>query len=262
MRGLEKLISLHNNHEELCSLAYQMRDNSFEALLQQSSRRPSTGPIWRAIRHYVGRLGSWWSACTVLVSVAESDARIFLDCQVKAVPKKATMAMTLSQHDLESSSPETMDDESRHTTIPAVYLCGRGTGSTFTDRLAQRKSRTYIHAELLVLNHFYRQRFAFADGVPYIGCSKLSCYCCHVYMDLHPQAILPRPCHGNTWTRWAMPALRVDHRGTRSDQDIRLLAGMVSRMEQEIKKSTSSSTVDKQLESTTGISDEYRLHHV
>lgn len=262
MRGLDKLISLHNNHEELCYLAYQMRDHSFEALLQQRSRRPSTGPIWRAIRHYVGRLGSWWSACTVLVSVAESDARIFLDCQVKAVPKKATTAMALSQHGSQSSRPETTDGESLDATISAVYLCGGGTGSTFADRLAQRKSRTYIHAELLVLNHFYRRRFAFSEGVPYIGCSKLSCYCCHVYMDLHPQAVLPRPCHGNTWTRWAMPTLRVSRRGTRSNQDMRLLADLVGRMQQEITMSTSSTAIDKQLESTTGISEECRLQRV
>ncbi|KAK5069386.1 hypothetical protein LTR51_008636 [Lithohypha guttulata] len=149
------------------------------------------------------------------------------------------------------------DDEKMRPTsapTPSTYQCVDHTELALTSGLAHRQSGTYVHAELLVLNHFYRRNLAFAEDIAYIGCSKLSCYCCHLYMQLHPRATLSRPCHGNTWARWAMPVPRIDRYGKSSSQDIRLLAGMVHRMQQEIETSALTGAVDRQLESTTGFS--------
>jgi len=58
-----------------------------------------------------------------------------------------------------------------------------------------------------------------------------------------------------------MPILRINSHGESSDQDTRLLAGMVPRMEQEIDMSTSADAFDRQLESTTAISGKRTVRH-
>lgn len=235
---LKKLVALCDDYQELCYSAFELRNDSFEARLRRNIQLPRIGSIWRAVRHYIGRLGSWWWACTVLVSAAETDPNVFLNCQVKVVPYGAKIATALSQHDQASGDREAMS------------------------RLARRQCETYVHAELLVLNYFWRQNLVFADNVPYIGCSKLSCYCCHIYMQLHPCTIISRPCHGNTWARWAMPLLGFNRHGCGSDEDTRLLADMIDRMQQEIETSTSADLVDRQLESTTGISERRTVYYL
>jgi len=137
---------------------------------------PRMGSIWRAIRYYVGRLGSWWYACTALISTVEMDARIFLYCQVRVVLEGEKVTTALLRRAQVAGGEETMS------------------------RLARQQCETYIHAELLVLNYFCRRNLAFTQNTPYIGCSKLSCYCCHIYMELQPYTVIPCSCHGNTWT--------------------------------------------------------------
>jgi OTT_1508-like deaminase len=35
-----------------------------------------------------------------------------------------------------------------------------------------------VHAELILLEHFYANNYQYVDGDKYIGCSKPACYCC------------------------------------------------------------------------------------
>ncbi|RVX73267.1 hypothetical protein B0A52_02909 [Exophiala mesophila] len=73
----------------------------------------------------------------------------------------------------------------------------------FWDIYAKIKPRP--HAELLVLEHFHQNRLEFTANERYIGCSKPSCYCCHIYMQCHPGRFSLRPTHGNLWIQWAPP---------------------------------------------------------
>lgn len=256
---MDRLVGLGNNHEKLCSLAFNWRGYSLEARLKQYVQNSSIGTMWTAIRHYIGRLGSWWNACAILLSTAATDAGMFLNCCVKAVPQGLTIEAMLSQQRSPHISAYPAFEE-----LPPANEHQKNDifRSSFSDRFVRRRDETYIHAELLVLNHFYRRKFAYGGGVPYIGCSKLSCYCCHIYMELHPRGVLPRACHGNTWVRWAMPILRISRLGVISSQDTHILAGMVSRLQREIEMDSLSGIIDRQLESTTGISENYTAQRV
>lgn len=254
---------LRDNHEDLCILAFELREGALGTQLRQCVRDSQMGSVWQAVRHYIGRLSSWWSACAILASVAESHPQMFLNCQLKAVVYEGKMTTELSQEDngcllLRSTSrrPEEEQEEDQSRSFQHLRVNQRVdiAGLEFVRGLAQRRGGTYVHAELLVLNHFHRRNFTFAEDVPYIGCSKLSCYCCQLYMEIHPRAMLSRPCHGNTWVRWAMPVLRVDRNGKYSGQDIRLLVSMIRLMQQEIKTGLLTGGMNRQLESTTGIS--------
>jgi len=51
----------------------------------------------------------------------------------------------------------------------------------------ERATKTVVHAELLLIDHFQRNSCNFlGQGEKYIGCSKPACYLCHMYITQHP----------------------------------------------------------------------------
>jgi hypothetical protein len=79
--------------------------------------------------------------------------------------------------------------------------------SEFVSAYKEDTFKPRIHAELLVLEHFYQNNLDFANGERYIGCSKPSCDCCDLYMKRHPDTFITRATHGNLWTNWRPPSL-------------------------------------------------------
>ena len=61
------------------------------------------------------------------------------------------------------------------------------------------------HAEVVVLEWFWRQDFCFVNDDRYVACSKPSCHCCALFFEYHPGQILPRRSHGNIWVQWCVP---------------------------------------------------------
>ncbi|KUJ09327.1 uncharacterized protein LY89DRAFT_555967, partial [Mollisia scopiformis] len=81
--------------------------------------------------------------------------------------------------------------------------------------------RPKVHAELLVLDHFWTQSLEFLDGDRFIACSKPACYCCYHYIAAHPGRFEVPPSHNNCWIRWRAPDIfdstRQDLLKTRED---------------------------------------------
>ncbi|KAJ5814099.1 uncharacterized protein N7503_000849 [Penicillium pulvis] len=81
------------------------------------------------------------------------------------------------------------------------------------DRVLSRdlcKSKTRVHAELLVLDHFEqtRGRFLFEQD-RYIGCSKPACYLCHLFITCHPGKYAIPPSHQKLYTAWRLPDIHA-----------------------------------------------------
>lgn len=77
------------------------------------------------------------------------------------------------------------------------------------DRVLSRdlcKSKTRVHAELLVLDHFEqtRGRFLFEQD-RYIGCSKPACYLCHLFISCHPGRYASPASHQKLYMAWRLP---------------------------------------------------------
>jgi hypothetical protein len=73
--------------------------------------------------------------------------------------------------------------------------------------LAQEiSSKTRVHAELLLVNHFDKQGCNFIDGDDkYIGCSKPACYLCYAYISNHPGRYALPPSHQKIYVGWRIP---------------------------------------------------------
>ncbi|KZF25163.1 hypothetical protein L228DRAFT_62976 [Xylona heveae TC161] len=67
------------------------------------------------------------------------------------------------------------------------------------------KVQTRVHAELLLIDHFERNKAVFLDGDKYIGCSKPACYLCYHYISNHPNGYTTPPSHQKLYLAWRVP---------------------------------------------------------
>jgi hypothetical protein len=87
-----------------------------------------------------------------------------------------------------------------------------------THCIHKRMTKTYddlkvktlrVHAELIVLDQFYRGKYEFFQGDKYIGCSKPACYCCFHYIQAHPGNFVPPASHNKLYLNWRPPDIVV-----------------------------------------------------
>ncbi|KAL8819893.1 MAG: hypothetical protein Q9191_007635 [Dirinaria sp. TL-2023a] len=80
---------------------------------------------------------------------------------------------------------------------------------------SQHNTKTRVHAELLLIDHFDRHGCHFLDGNDkYIGCSKPACYLCYAYINCHPGRYAAPPSHQKLYVGWRPPDIN------QSDQSI------------------------------------------
>ena len=70
----------------------------------------------------------------------------------------------------------------------------------------QHKTKTRVHAELILLDHFDKHGLNFLDNNDkYIGCSKPACYLCYAYITHHPGRYAVPPSHQKLYMGWRHP---------------------------------------------------------
>jgi hypothetical protein len=263
LEDLQKLEALQENHIELCSLAYSLRNSTLVETLNQRHLRSGTTPsTWSELRHYIGRLSSWSRASKVLLRAAKLFPNLLHDFRVEYLisppPIAAPSADDKTNLDSALGRMVTKDkNQLLHDVREAV--------KTFTvmdisaDFVAKYKGKTFkprIHAELLLLEYFYHRNLRFVENDRYIGCSKPSCYCCDLYMKCHPGDFVPRACHGNLWINWRAPIPPVDN----DEQARKHTAKMLNEMVKTVRRDAIGQLLSKQPrrqrvpDSTTGIS--------
>jgi hypothetical protein len=75
------------------------------------------------------------------------------------------------------------------------------------EKYNDEKFKPAVHAEIQVLEHFYKEGFKFANGDKYIGCSKPACFCCHLYIQNHPLRCIVPQSHKKVYFHWGPPLL-------------------------------------------------------
>ena len=69
--------------------------------------------------------------------------------------------------------------------------------------------RTYVHAELLLVDYARHPNIEFVGGDKYVGCSKPACHCCYQYiqaLSVDYKLTLPA-CHKKMYLQWRLPDL-------------------------------------------------------
>ena len=168
------------------------------------------GSAWYELCHYTARLGSWVRAVRVLVYFVREHPQVLENFQVGfiAAPK-------ICKPSLQTRKPKLLDvlwrilpeDKARAARLfrrlesfPAFNF-----EAAFSRKWRQKKFTARSHAELMLLDHFWRNNLAFFQSVEFVGSSKRSCYCCNLFFELHNSNIATRLTHSNTWSKWCLP---------------------------------------------------------
>ncbi|KAK6400561.1 hypothetical protein LTR81_024187 [Elasticomyces elasticus] len=202
---LKKLVMLRDVHHEFCAASYNFRHSPSFAVLNQRIQR-SNDDVFPRIRHFVGRLGYWHKTGTSLVRNARSFAPALSNARVEFIPwpvpehqrrlaldgRLERLALRVFPNYRETS----LCDElvSRMCQAQSLLMWFR------TAKLVPRP-----HAEVVALHFLASRNIELINDDRYIGCSKPACFCCSLYMRLHPAGVQPRPTHGNVWVQWCLP---------------------------------------------------------
>ena len=125
----------------------------------------------------------------------------------------------------------------------------------------ERPSKTRVHAELLVADHFFRNNLQFLGGCDrYIGCSKPSCYLCDAYLRNHPAGFAVARSYQKIYTTWRCPDILEDEPQAYRFQQVQeqLLLEMITWVRKDLKKEVHSRTPRAAIppDSTAGMTSE------
>jgi hypothetical protein len=234
---------------------------------QRHERSNPLGPSkWSKLRHYIGRLGSWSRASKTLLRAASVYPRLLTGFSVQCLSSPPPLAAPIPDEktNLDSalgrmySKQERLHlEEAREIVRDTTFL---DISAEFLNKYTDPNFKLRIHAELLLLEHFHHRNLEFVSNDRYIGCSKPSCYCCDLYMKVHPGNFVPRPCHGNLWVNWRAPIPPINDEEAAQKHTARMLNDMVKFVRGDALKQLLSRQPrrPKVPDSTTGMSTSFR----
>ena len=101
----------------------------------------------------------------------------------------------------------------------------------------KRNTKTKVHAELLLIDHFESRQCRFLDdNDKYIGCSKPACYLCYAYIISHPGRYAIPPSHQKLYVGWRPPDINLDDTisVTRQKKEEKILLKLIERIRRDI----------------------------
>ena len=254
---------------ELCRYFYELRKEPWVRGLLPRSNSTATNytssPLDESlanIRHYVGRLGSHLRAARTLVAAARKMPALFddwklrpLTCPPPSPPPKPDNLKTLEAI-LFRMLPK--DDPEKSTYLASLQHLDQR--FHLLDRMKQQYEdhnfKPRVHAELLILEHFYHNKLDFYERDKYIGCSKPACYCCYEYIRAHLGNFVQPASHKKIYLNWAAPDSPVDSEGAmihRRDMLIKMVVPIRQAVLEQIRQRRGPSKWHP--DSTTGITE-------
>jgi hypothetical protein len=223
-------LSSFKGHEEdklrLCRCAYEARAAPYMKELNKRSGKGSTSTLTEGsnetnflqLRHYIGRLGSHVKAARTLVAAAMRFPAYFDDFKIECLPSStpAKLPPPLNHQRTLNDIIGRMLNSENTSKVPFYQEALNAMDTKFG--IYKRLKKKYedptflprVHAELIILEHFYKGGYDFVDDDKYIGCSKPACYCCYHYISAHPGNFARPASHNKTYLAWRPPDIVDD----------------------------------------------------
>ena len=233
-----------NQLEGLCSWPYAFRFDAAHRLLrlrltQQRCERLSS------IYHLIGRLGYWHKAAFSLVrnSINFADVLRRATVSLLEVDESGSDPRPRLDRDLESLALRVLPNF-RGTALSSALVRSMRSSTDLLNWFGDRSVKCRPHAEAVVTDWFFSTEAKFVDDDRYVGCSKPSCFCCVLYLKLHPAKMRPRPSHGKIWVQWSFPQSpsSVKKVGDRDAETLALVLRMTSEMQLQIRESVTTAS--------------------
>ncbi|ETN36986.1 uncharacterized protein HMPREF1541_07974 [Cyphellophora europaea CBS 101466] len=253
------------SYVDLCRRCFAMvKSQDMSIITAQAIRSEDYGHgrnPFAELRHFVGRIGSHVQVVKVLLVAARRLPILFKDFEIEIVTgptspapiPRARNQLTLSgiANRLASNDGElTKEVQGRLELLNQAMDLEQ----TIRKEYSEKGQKPQIHAELILLEHYYRNReiLQFYDSDRYIGASKPACYCCSLYFREHPGDLAQPASHQKIYLNWVPPMSASDAQEQNSESAIHERA-MLNRMVKSIR-----TTAIEQLRQQTGPSKRMR----
>ncbi|TAQ83335.1 hypothetical protein B7494_g8342 [Chlorociboria aeruginascens] len=208
---LKKLKAALTNPQALCRLCHDSRSSEEYARLQTLSRHgTSCAGRFEKMRYTIGRLNHTMKAIKVLISTSFKHPHLFQNFSISRARSSRSLKPPLIER-----NPKLVEIAGRMTSDPTEIDKYRAALTELDHRFSLSDNlhhfcnsngwRLKVHAELILLDLFWTQKFDFVDADRYIGCSKPACYCCFHYIKAHPGKFVIPACHNNFYENWRTP---------------------------------------------------------
>lgn len=222
---------------------------------------------FRSAKHYIGRIAFHVKNVKVLLAAAARLPGLVLDPQIVMIesppsivlppPVRAKLKLDGIARRMVPSSQDSLFSELQ---ASLEFLDHRfNVEQTVQEEYLEKRLKARVHAELIVLEYFFQrnQTLQYLDNDRFIGCSKPACYCCSLYIRMHPANVDPPNTHQKIYLNWLPPTSVSGVENPNSNLAIHekaMLNGMVqsirSRAIEQIRSQTGRR--QRQFDSTTG----------
>ncbi|RAK76571.1 nucleic acid/nucleotide deaminase domain-containing protein [Aspergillus fijiensis CBS 313.89] len=230
----------------LCDYAYKHRKSAVIDDIKQKAQDEEklVGPQDRrspfaSVIHYIGRLAHHIRAPSQLVEDIDHLSHVLDSYQVVAIacvppvprpaPDNLTTVDGILNRMLKKDDPERLQIRSS-----LLSMNSRSQSRIFEGFMKQYDNCTpQVHAEVQVLDHFFRLNLSFVGSDRYIACSKPACLCCELYFKHHPARMVPPDCHHKVWANWSPPLV---NNPTKGDPEYDLQVKVLNEMTSDIRR--------------------------
>jgi hypothetical protein len=218
-----KLTAASENLPNLCMCCDSIRKspemNHIKQRATASEQHGNNQSPFAQVRHFIGRLAFHVRHARTLVSAARRLPTLFVDPEIEVVhcqsisiqpprPRNQTTLSGIANRMIGNDKPLLLEIQARLQALNQAFDIER----IVRDEYAKKSFKPRVHAELILLEHFYRNRdsLEFEGNDPYIGCSKPACYCCSLYIRWHPGQFVEPPSHQKIYLNWMPPTSSWD----------------------------------------------------
>ena len=229
---------------KLCCYAYKHRHSTFLELLTRKSheRKDQEDHFGKqspfaSVRHCFGRLAEHIRAPLQLIEDAGYLSQLLDSYEVCAIepiapvprqfPDSQTTPRGILNRMLRKDDPEWPQIEE------ALHLIDFKAGTFEQFWNLYRNCTPQVHAEVQVLEHFYRNQLRFVGNDRYVACSKPACLCCEMYFIHHPARMVVPASHNKVWTNWSPPLVE---RFAKNEPESRLQLDILNEMTAKIRR--------------------------
>lgn len=221
------------------------------------------------VRHYMGRLAHHVRAPKALVEDACQLGYLLQAYEVSAIsPPHTVRPPVCDSHTNLRGIVNRMfpPDDAERTVIEDGLIYINKTSGIFNTFISLYQSPgLQVHAEVQLLEHFYKKRLSFVDDDRFIACSKPACLCCELYFKHHPARMVVPSSHCKIWTSWSPPYVQ---KFTKDDPDAMLQRKLLSQVTQDLREQIIRQVLERSRssrwhpDSRTGITETHRAHPI
>jgi hypothetical protein len=187
-------------------------------------------------RHYIGRLGSHLKAAKILTTAGWRMPNLFENITIETQPSSSpSLPLPVDQQmTLNGIINRMIGNDPGKTLRYQENLAIMDTKFNILNRfLAQFQDQNFkprVHAELILLEYFYKRQVPFVDNDRFIACSKPACYCCYHYIRAHPGDFVHPACHAVRYLNWRAPGLINETNTQEKKQQLDVLNKVIVRI--------------------------------